>query len=82
MIAVIIIRPLIMRRLIRIPIMTTDRRMRGQPYALALAIMTRTARAITAAQHTATGSGFVTRFDGRIGAVRCWRCADALEACG
>ena len=82
MMGVIIIPPRIMRPAIRIPTMTMDRRMKGLPYALALAIMTRTARAITAAQHTATGSGFVTRFDGRIGAVRCWRCADALEACG
>ena len=55
MIAVIIILQLIMRPLIRIPIMTMDRHMRGLPYALALAIMTRTARATTAAQHTATG---------------------------
>ena len=55
MIAVIIIPPRIMRPAIRIPTMITDRRMRGLSYALALAMMTCTAHATTAAPYTATG---------------------------
>ena len=81
MMGVIIIPPRIMRPAIRIPTMTMDRRMKGLPYALALAIMTRTAHATTAVQYTATGIDLRrARIDASV-ASAIGGCADALKAC-